>query len=40
MPSREAFSYTFDNLANVIDRFTEVVGFCQQRSEFALKPAA
>ena len=27
MPSREAFSYTFDNLANVIDRFTEVVGF-------------
>jgi pimeloyl-ACP methyl ester carboxylesterase len=27
MPSREAFSYTFDNLANVIDRFTEVVDF-------------
>ena len=27
MPSREAFSYTFDNLAKVIDQFTEVVGF-------------
>jgi pimeloyl-ACP methyl ester carboxylesterase len=27
MPSREQFSYTFDNIANVIDRFTEVVGF-------------
>jgi pimeloyl-ACP methyl ester carboxylesterase len=24
--SRDAFAYTFDNLANVIDRFTEVVG--------------
>ena len=27
MPSRDQFSYTFDNIANVIDRFTEVVGF-------------
>jgi pimeloyl-ACP methyl ester carboxylesterase len=27
MPSREAFHYTFDNLANVIGRFTEFVGF-------------
>jgi pimeloyl-ACP methyl ester carboxylesterase len=27
MPARERFAYTFDNLANVIDRFTEVVGF-------------
>ena len=27
MPSREHFTYTFDNIANVIDRFTEVVGF-------------
>jgi pimeloyl-ACP methyl ester carboxylesterase len=27
MPSRDSFSYTFDNIANVIDRFTEVVGF-------------
>lgn len=26
MPSREAFDYTFDNLATVIDRFTEVIG--------------
>lgn len=26
LPSREAFSYTFDNLAKVIDRFTEVIG--------------
>jgi pimeloyl-ACP methyl ester carboxylesterase len=26
MPSRETFSYTFDNLAAVVDRFTEVVG--------------
>ncbi len=27
MPSRDTFNYTFDNLANVIERFTEVVGF-------------
>jgi len=27
MPAREQFEYTFDNLANVIDRFTEVIGF-------------
>ncbi|NID04727.1 alpha/beta hydrolase [Luteibacter jiangsuensis] len=27
MPPREAFGYTFDHLADVIDRFTEVVGF-------------
>ncbi|SAK49750.1 Alpha/beta hydrolase [Caballeronia fortuita] len=27
MPSRDAFPYTFDNIANVIDRFTEVIGF-------------
>ena len=26
MPSREAFKYTFDHLADVIDRFTEVIG--------------
>jgi pimeloyl-ACP methyl ester carboxylesterase len=26
MPPRSAFSYTFDNLASVIDRFTKVVG--------------
>ena len=26
MPPREQFSYTFDNLARVIDRFTEAVG--------------
>ncbi len=26
MPPRKAFKYTFDNLARVIDRFTEVVG--------------
>lgn len=26
MPDRGAFSYTFDNVARVIDRFTEVVG--------------
>jgi pimeloyl-ACP methyl ester carboxylesterase len=26
MPARSAFRYTFDNLANVIDRFTEVIG--------------
>ena len=26
MPSREAFAYTFDHLATVIDRFTEVLG--------------
>jgi len=27
MPGRDRFSYTFDNLANVVDRFTEVIGF-------------
>ncbi|RDS81927.1 alpha/beta fold hydrolase [Dyella psychrodurans] len=27
MPSRDTFTYTFDNIASVIDRFTEVVGF-------------
>lgn len=27
MPTRETFGYTFDHLADVIDRFTEVVGF-------------
>lgn len=32
MPSREEFTYSFDNLADVIDRFTETVGL----SEYAL----
>jgi pimeloyl-ACP methyl ester carboxylesterase len=27
MPSRETFRYTFDNVARVIERFTEVIGF-------------
>lgn len=27
MPSREAFRYTFDNIARVIERFTKVIGF-------------
>jgi pimeloyl-ACP methyl ester carboxylesterase len=27
MPPREAFRYSFDNLARVIERFTEVIGF-------------
>jgi pimeloyl-ACP methyl ester carboxylesterase len=27
MPPREAFRYTFDNVARVIERFTEVIGF-------------
>lgn len=27
MPARDAFKYTFDNIAKVVDRFTEVVGF-------------
>lgn len=27
MPSRDTFRYTFDNLAQAIDRFTEVIGF-------------
>ena len=26
MPSRDNFEYTFDNLARVIDRFTEIIG--------------
>jgi pimeloyl-ACP methyl ester carboxylesterase len=27
MPARDGFTYSFDNIADVIDRFTEVVGF-------------
>jgi pimeloyl-ACP methyl ester carboxylesterase len=27
MSARDKFTYTFDNLANVIERFTEIVGF-------------
>jgi pimeloyl-ACP methyl ester carboxylesterase len=27
MPSREKFYYTFDNIARVIERFTEIIGF-------------
>ena len=27
MPPREKFSYTFDDIARVIERFTEVIGF-------------
>src|SRR6201995_862261 len=27
MPPREKFKYTFDNIARVIERFTEIVGF-------------
>jgi pimeloyl-ACP methyl ester carboxylesterase len=27
MPARAEFAYTFDNLANVVERFTEIVGF-------------
>jgi pimeloyl-ACP methyl ester carboxylesterase len=27
MPSRETFKYTFDNIADVVDRFTDVIGF-------------
>jgi len=27
LPARSTFDYTFDNLARVIDRFTEVIGF-------------
>ena len=27
MPARDKFAYTFDNIAAVIDRFTEVIGF-------------
>ncbi|MGH6715520.1 MAG: alpha/beta fold hydrolase [Bradyrhizobium sp.] len=27
MPSRETFRYTFDNIARVIERFTEIIGF-------------
>jgi pimeloyl-ACP methyl ester carboxylesterase len=27
MPPREQFSYTFDNIAGVMERFTEVIGF-------------
>ena len=26
MPGRDKFSYTFDNIARIIDRFTEVIG--------------
>ncbi|HEX7654243.1 MAG TPA: alpha/beta hydrolase [Verrucomicrobiae bacterium] len=27
MPARDKFTYTFDNIAKVIERFTEVIGF-------------
>ena len=27
MPSRDTFKYSFDNIAQVIERFTEVIGF-------------
>lgn len=27
MPTRNKFTYTFDNIANVIERFTEIIGF-------------
>jgi pimeloyl-ACP methyl ester carboxylesterase len=27
MPSRPKFKYTFENIANIIDKFTEIVGF-------------
>ncbi|HTV86726.1 MAG TPA: alpha/beta hydrolase [Dyella sp.] len=27
MPARDSFTYSFDNIANVIDRFTDAVGF-------------
>jgi pimeloyl-ACP methyl ester carboxylesterase len=27
MPRHDKFSYTFDNIARVIERFTEVIGF-------------
>ena len=27
MPSREEFNYTFENIARVIERFTEIIGF-------------
>ncbi|WP_027794836.1 alpha/beta fold hydrolase [Paraburkholderia acidipaludis] len=27
LPSRDRFAYTFENIASVIDRFTEVIGF-------------
>lgn len=27
MPARETFHYTFDNVARVIERFTEIIGF-------------
>jgi pimeloyl-ACP methyl ester carboxylesterase len=29
MPDRSAFAYTFDNVAHVIDRFTEVIGLAR-----------
>jgi pimeloyl-ACP methyl ester carboxylesterase len=29
MPSRDTFQYTFDHIAAVIDRFTEVIGFAK-----------
>jgi pimeloyl-ACP methyl ester carboxylesterase len=32
MPARDTFTYTFENIANVIDRFTEVIGL----SRFAM----
>jgi pimeloyl-ACP methyl ester carboxylesterase len=39
MPSRETFSYTFDNIARVIERFTEVIGLRSTFSTTARRPA-
>jgi hypothetical protein len=36
MPPRDKFSYTFDNIAGVIDRFTEVVGPALRRLRLRL----
>jgi len=39
MPTREDFKYTFDHLADVVERFTEIVGF-NRYSTTAHRPAS
>jgi pimeloyl-ACP methyl ester carboxylesterase len=39
MPPRDKFSYTFDNIASVIERFTELVGFDRSDRELSLRQA-
>src|SRR5690348_17696203 len=38
MPPRDKFKYTFDNIAGVIDRFTEVIGRSEEHTSELQSP--